>query len=87
MHGVLLLSLPVGAGPSTHAEMIDLLPVRLREWVPLAWDELPLSMGDLVVLTDNGELTEEAFEAGMNYLEALYRDDGYFDLGGTWLPA
>ena len=87
MHGVLLSSLPVGAGPSTPAEMIDLLPVRLREWVPLAWDELPSVMGDLVVLTDNGELTEEAFEAGMNYLEALYGDDGYFDLGGTWLPA
>ncbi|WP_249926121.1 pPIWI_RE_Y domain-containing protein [Streptomyces aureocirculatus] len=67
--------------------MIDLLPVRLREWVPLAWDELPSSMGDLVVLTDNGGLTEEAFEAGMNYLEALYGDDGYFDLGGAWLPA
>ncbi|TXS66122.1 hypothetical protein EAO69_30360 [Streptomyces sp. me109] len=87
MHGVLLSSLPVGEGPSTPAEMIDLLPVRLREWVPLAWDELPSVMGDLVVLTDNGELTEEAFEAGMNYLEALYGDDGYFDLGGTWLPA
>ncbi|MBP2068762.1 hypothetical protein J2Z30_009844 [Streptomyces iranensis] len=33
-------------------------------------------MGDLVVLTDNGELTEDAFEAGMNYLEALYGGDG-----------
>ena len=87
MHGVLLSSLPVGAGPSTPAEMIDLLPVRLREWVPLSWGELPSAMGDLVVLTDNGELTEEALEAGMNYLEALYGDDGYFDLGGTWLPA
>ncbi|GAA3691638.1 hypothetical protein [Streptomyces iranensis] len=76
MHGVLLSSLPVGAGPSTPAEMIGLLPVRLREWVPLAWDELPSAMGDLVVLTDNGELTEDAFEAGMNYLEALYGGDG-----------
>ncbi|MFE9404684.1 hypothetical protein ACFYNY_23415 [Streptomyces sp. NPDC006530] len=23
----------------------------------------------------------------MNYLEALHGDDGYFNLGGTWLPA
>ncbi|WP_342634483.1 MULTISPECIES: hypothetical protein [unclassified Streptomyces] len=44
-------------------------------------------MGDLVILTDNGELTEDAFEAGMNYLEALHGDERYFDLGGTWLPA
>ncbi len=39
--------------------------------MPLAWGELPSAMGDLVVLTDKGEVTEEAFEAGMNYLEAL----------------
>jgi hypothetical protein len=87
MHGVILSNLPVGAGPATPAEMIDFLPVRLREWVPLGWDELPSEMGDLVVLADDGELTEEAFEAGMNYLEALYGEDGYFDLGGAWLPA
>ncbi|MGW1675221.1 pPIWI_RE_Y domain-containing protein [Streptomyces sp. NPDC002324] len=73
MHGVLLSSLPVGAGPSTPAEMID----------PLPWGELPSAMGDLIVLTDNSEPTEDAFEAGMNYLAALYGDDGYFELGGT----
>ncbi|MGW0702263.1 RNAseH domain-containing protein [Streptomyces sp. NPDC002867] len=50
--GVILANLPVGAGPATPAEMIDFLPVRLREWVPLEWDELPSEMGDLVVLAD-----------------------------------
>ncbi|MEV5468041.1 hypothetical protein AB0N37_20755 [Streptomyces griseoincarnatus] len=87
MHGVILANLPIGTGPATPSDMIDRLPYPLRDWVPLGWDQLPEDMGNLIVLEDDNELTEQAFEAGMSYLEALYRDDGRFDHGGTWLPA
>ncbi|GAA3299273.1 hypothetical protein GCM10020295_37060 [Streptomyces cinereospinus] len=87
MHGVILAHLPIGTGPATPSDMIDRLPHPLRDWVPLGWDQLPEDMGNLIVLEDDNELTEQAFEAGMSYLEALYRDDGRFDHGGTWLPA
>ncbi|MGW8987796.1 pPIWI_RE_Y domain-containing protein [Streptomyces parvus] len=87
MHGVLLSCLPIGTGPATPSEMIDCLPKQLRHWMPLNWSGLPEDMGDLTVLENDDELTEQAFEAGMSYLEALYRDDGQFEPGGTWLPA
>ncbi|MCZ4120204.1 restriction endonuclease-related protein [Streptomyces sp. H39-S7] len=91
MHGVVLAFLPIGSGPATPSDMIDNLSSRLRDWVPLDWHQLPTAMGELAVLgrNDNGheELTEDAFEAGLSYLEALYGDDGQFDLGGAWLPA
>jgi len=87
MHGVILACLPIGAGPTTPSEMIDCLPQRLRNWVPLDWSHLPEDMGDLIVLENHNELTEQAFEAGMSYLEALYQEDGRFELGGMWLPA
>lgn len=87
MHGVILGNLEIGSGPSTPGAMIELLGQPLRSWLPIDWDQLPSAMGDLVVI-DDGELTDEAFDIGSSYLEALFDPvSGGLDGGRDWLPS
>lgn len=87
MHGVVLGNLPIGFGPSTPGEMVDLLTKPLRSWLAIDWECLPTALGDLVVI-DDGELTDEAFDIGASYLEALFDPvSGGLDGGRDWLPS
>jgi REase associating with pPIWI_RE/pPIWI_RE three-gene island domain Y len=87
MHGVILGNLEIGSGPSTPGEMVDLLDKPLRTWLALDWDRLPPEIADLVAIAD-GELTDEAFDIGSSYVEALFDPvSGGLDGGRDWLPS
>ncbi|OPC76434.1 hypothetical protein B4N89_47380 [Embleya scabrispora] len=91
MHGVVLGCLPPGEGPATPAEFRLCLRLRLRDWVPLDWSLVAPELGDLAVLVGDGgaglALSDEAFDVGQEYVQALFDDTGGFDGGREWLPS
>jgi hypothetical protein len=83
MYGVLLSFLPPGDAPSTPVEMINNLRRPMREWVSLAWDDLPEELGAFAILGGDDELTGEAVEYGSDYTEALFEDH---EASNDWIP-
>jgi hypothetical protein len=83
MTGVVMAALGPGYGPVTPAELVTALSAPLGRLLPAAARQGD-PLDDLVLLDEDGSLSDATFEVACDYTQVLFDS---VDPGAAWLPA